>query len=216
MTCLTHLRTLPIAPAAVVVCCVLLAVVNSTSRAAVIEYSWAGTLEPLEADEDPWRIGAAGKPFVITAFVDEDAVDLDLSVVVARFDLLHAELLIDGVRQEALGRGLILIHDRDVRDILSILLFDVQFLSVREGFVTGLDLPPSALTFEENLETPPVFSAADTITAGGATSDSSSYFTFIDLGTSVRARIIPEPSTMVLALLAALGVGIMRSRNRIR
>ena len=43
---------------AVVVGCVLLAVANSTSGADGIRYSWQGTLEPRDVNDDPWEIGA--------------------------------------------------------------------------------------------------------------------------------------------------------------
>ncbi len=209
------LRRARIAPLVILITSIMLAVSSQTSMAAPVAYSWRGTMEPLEANVDPWEIGAK-KDFTITVLVNQDSLDLDASVVVARFDLLDAELLIDGVAQQSFDRGVILIEDNDLRDIFDIILFDVEFNGIRERFFTGLNLPATTISFDQSLEAPPLFSPTLTIFPGGAQSESSSYGTFVELDTTVTATVIPEPSTMLLIVFAALGVGIMRWRNRIR
>ncbi len=193
----------------------VLAVPGRPAMAELIKYEWSGTMTPLEANVDPWNIGAE-KGFVISVLVNQDSLDLDASLVVARFDLLDAELLIDGVPQESFDRGVILIEDRDFGDSLSIILFDVEFNGVREGFFTGARLPSSTFTLTSMVEAPPVFSPAMMISTGGGVSDDSSYATTRHAGTIVTGALIPEPSTFVLSLLAAIGVGFARWRNRIR
>ena len=189
-----------------------LAVPGRPAMADLIKYEWSGTMTPLEANVDPWNIGDE-KRFVISVLVNQDSLDLDASLVVARFDLLDAELLIDGVPQESFDRGVILIEDRDFGDSLSLILFDVEFNGVRERFFTALNLPAETMTFGRLAEDPPVFSPTMTILPGGARSESSSYRTLVELDTTVTATVIPEPSTMLLIVFAALGVGITRRRS---
>lgn len=215
MTRFEYLRSASIAPVIILVGSTILAFTGQRAMALPVAYSWRGTMTPLEANVDPWDIGSV-KPFTITVLVNQDAVDLDASLVVARFDLLDAELLIDGVPQQSFDRGVILIEDRDFRDSLSIILFDVQFNGVRERFFAGASLPTATLTFARPFESPPFFSATETISRGGAESENSSYSTFSGLNTTVTATVIPEPSTFVLSLLAIIYVGIpfRRKRNR--
>ena len=199
----TYLKTLRLASAALAVGFVLLTVASSTSRGALIEYSFHGTIEPLDVNEDPWGIGAS-LPFVITGVVDETAVDLDDDVGDARFDLFDAELLIDGVASEPIDEGSISFRESS-SDRISITLQDVVFRGTREWFVVSARLPTSTFDFEDVFESPPVFLPTTMSITGAAGSGQSSYRTITYAGDLVTATLIPEPSTFGLILLALLG-----------
>ncbi|MCH8042701.1 MAG: hypothetical protein IID44_03180, partial [Planctomycetes bacterium] len=92
----TYLKTLRLGSAALAVGFVLLTVVSSTSRGALIEYAWQGTIVPNDPAEDPWGIGSSGLGFTISGFVNQGADDLLPDESHARFDLSDAVLLIDG------------------------------------------------------------------------------------------------------------------------
>ena len=212
------LRWARIVPLVVVVGWTLLALdaTTKTALSAPIAYTWTGTIEPLEANVDPWEIGATKKPFFISVTVDENADDFDTDLRDTRFNLSDAVLLIDGVPATVLNGRRMFFGDRDSRDLVSISLDEVEFNGVREQFFTGTGLPASTFTFATDFESPPLFSETKTITGGGATSESSSYFTVVSLGTTVTVNVIPEPSTFILGLFAILGAGIICWRNRIR
>ena len=193
----------------------VLAVPGRPAMADLIKYKWSGTMTPLEANVDPWEIGAS-KPFFISVTVDDNSDDFDTDVRDARFNLSDAVLLIDGVPATVLNGRRMFFGDRDSRDLVSISLDEVEFNGVREMFFTGTGLPASTFTFATDFESPPLFPETKTITGGGATSESSSYFTVVSLGTTVTVNVIPEPSTFILGLFAILGAGIMCWRNRIR
>ncbi len=192
------------------------AVTERPAMADLIRYEWSGTMTPLEANVDPWEIGATKKPFFISVTVDENADDFDTDLRDTRFNLSDAVLLIDGVPATVLNGRRMFFGDRDSRDLVSISLDEVEFNGVREQFFTGTGLPASTFTFATDFESPPLFSETKTITGGGATSESSSYFTVVSLGTTVTVNVIPEPSTFILGLFAILGAGIICWRNRIR
>ena len=207
----TYLKTLRLASAALAVGFVVLTVVSSTSRGALIEYSWQFTIEPLDVNEDPWGIGAS-LLFVITDIVDQTAVDLDDDVGDARFDLFDAELLIDGVAPESIGEGSISFRESS-SDQISIGLNDVIFNGVREPFFVGARLPTSTFAFADAFESPPIFFPTMTSTISGTVSGQSSYGTLVNVGVTVTVTPIPEPSTIVLILLALLGPTIFFWRS---
>ena len=207
----TDLKPLRLASAALAVCFVVLTVASSTSRGALVEYSWKGTIEPLDVNEDPWGIGA-GLVFVITGVVDETALDLDDDVGDARFDLFDAQLLIDGVAPESIGDGSISFRESSSDDI-SITLQDVIFRGTRERFFVSARLPTSTFAFEEIAESPPIFLPTTMSITGGTVSGQSSYRTITYAGDIVTATSIPEPSTFALILLALLGPTIFFWRS---
>ena len=190
----------------------VLAVPGRPAMADLIKYKWSGTMTPLEANVDPWNIGAE-KRFVISVLVNQDSLDLHSEVDIAIFELSSATLLIDGMSPTLLNGGRIFFADRESRDSISIDFDEVEFNGVRERFFTGVRLPTSTFTFVSIFESPPVFSPADTTTGGGTLGDGSSYGTFSGVGATVTAAVIPEPSSLVLAVLASLGVGITRWRS---
>ena len=189
---------------------------SDTARSGTIQYSWNGTITPRDPVIDPWDIGANGKRFEISVTLNETALDRLPDSLDASFEPLNAVLQIVGMPEPAFGEGLVFFQDTALRDSLDITLRDVEFNGVRETFFTGLNLPPTTFTLDEVIETPPVFPTAHTIFPGGAISESSSYRTFVPLDTSVTARLIPEPSTILLAVMASLGIGIGCWRNRVR
>ena len=213
MTRLNYFGTLPVA--AVVVGCLLLALADSTSRADTIRYSWVGTLAPEDPAIDPWGIGA-GKPFTISGIVDEDAVDIDPEVRGAFFILTDAALVIDGVAASEFNDGTIWFREILGKDSIEIDSENVRFNGIRDGLFTVVSLPASTFSLTNIAEAPPVFAPAMMDRLRGAGTVSSSYGTLVDGGTVVTATRIPEPTTFVLALLAALGAGITVRRGRIR
>ena len=127
-------RTVPVA-AAVVVGCVLLAVANSTSGADGIEYAWRGTIVPVDVNQDPWEIGAAGKPFFVSVTLDEVptgpfATDADPAVEGASFESNNVAFVIDGESAEIDGNGFALggisFFDHASYDDITIRLYDVH------------------------------------------------------------------------------------------
>ena len=213
---LTYLKTLRLGSAALAVGFVLLTVVSSVSRGALIEYAWQGSIVPIDPAEDPWGIGEPGLRYTISGFVDQGADDIDAEVGGAFFKLTDAELLIDGAAPSFYSGGSIWFRELATSDQILFSLKDVEFRGVQQEFFTGLDLPTSTFTFKGSLEAPPLFLPSMTNSPGGSESESSSYVTFTDVGISVTAKLIPEPSTIVLALFALLGVGVTRWRNRSR
>ena len=184
--------------------------------AGTIEYSFEGTILPRDAAIDPWEIGAAGKPFTISAIVDEEAVDIDPEVRGAFFSLTDAALVIDGTAATEFNDGTIWFREQNGRDSVNISSDDVRFNGFRDGFLTLAALPTSTFTFTNSAENPPIFAPEMTVLGSGAGTVASSYVTAVESGVVVTATPVPEPSTFALTLLAALGVGTTFRRGRTR
>ncbi|MCH8048171.1 MAG: PEP-CTERM sorting domain-containing protein [Planctomycetes bacterium] len=210
----TYLKTLRLALAALAVGFVLLTVVSSTSRGALIEYAWQGTIVPNDPAEDPWGIGSPSLRFTISGFADEGADDLLPDESHARFDLSAAVLLIDGEMPVSFGRARVGFSESVGKDSIDISIDDVIFNGVAERFFTGAQLPTSTFTLTGDSETPPLFSPAMILSTTGSVSGRSSYTTFVEGGAFVTSTLIPEPSTFILMLLGTLGAGITRWRGR--
>ena len=152
----------------------------------------------------------SGKPFFISATVDENAVDVDPEVDGAFFESPEIVFMIDGEPPTSLGNnfgtGGIWFQEFASSDDISILLNDVQFNGViEERLSTFVVLPASMFTLTNIVEAPPLFSAMPTITR--STVLGSPYRTITDAGVTVTATPIPEPSTFALALLALSVLG---------
>ena len=209
-------RSRELVSAALAVGFVLLTVVSSTSRGALIEYAWQGSIVPNDPAEDPWGIGALGLRFTISGFADQAAADIDAEVGGAFFELTDTAFLIDGVQAAEFNDGTIWFQELGGSDAVSISSDDVMFNGIRDGFLTFVALPKSTFTFMNAVETPPVFSPAMMLSRQGAGTVASSYGTFVDGGVVVTATLIPEPATFALSVLAALGAGVTLRRRRIR
>ena len=212
----TFLKTLRLGSAALAVGFVLLTVVSSTSRGALIEYAWQGSIVPNDPAEDPWGIGALGLRFTISGFVNQGADDLLPEFPHARFELSEVVLLIDGEEPGSLGRARVGFFEFLRADEIDISIDDVFFNGVAEEFLTGAKLPTSTFTLTGDSATPPLFPPAMILSTTGAEAGGSSYGTFVEGGTFVRASLIPEPSTFLLMLLGMLGAGTSLWRNRCR
>ena len=203
---LTYLRTPRLASAALAVGFFLLAVVSSTSRGALIEYAWRGTIVPIDPAEDPWGISSLAKPFWISGVVDSGELDFDVDIDDARFALFSVELLIDGVESASVGDGTISFRELATSDSVSISLDEVFFNDTDEPFSASIRLPMSTFAFQDVFESPPLFPPAMTITLGSSVREGSSYRTSKESGATVTATVVPEPSACLLMFLAILGV----------
>ena len=197
---------------AVSICLVaMLFAVPSHALAGTITYSWVGRIFPEKADEDPWDIGAE-KPFFISATVSQNSLDVDQEVDGAFFESPEIVFLIDGEPPTSLGNefgtGGLWFQDFASRDGISILLNDVRFNGVtEESLYTSVRLPVSTFTLANIVEVLPLFSPTTTIVGGGTGGVGSSYGTFMEVGVVVTATPIPEPSSIVLSLLALTVLG---------
>ena len=194
----------------------LIVVLGNVANAGTIEYAWEGWLTQLDVNVDPWELGALGKPYAIAGSVDDNAADLNETVATAIFELNDITLVIDGMSPSFLGSGRVFLGDREIRDLVTIDLDDIEVNGVREPLFTVAQLPPSTFAFESIDESPPTFPATITIFGGGAVGDGSSYSARTEAGVIVTGMIIPEPTSLLLALLASLGAGITLRRNRSR
>ena len=194
----------------------VLAVPGRPAMADLIKYQWQGTIVPREVGVDPWAIGEAAR-FSIAGIVDENAADLDDDIRDARFTLLDVHLLIDGDAPTSIGEGSITFRESS-SDRVSISLDEVVVNGTNEPFVTSFRLDTSTFTFQNILESPPIFPPAMTIVAGTSVHERSSYRIGEELGATVTVTVIPEPSTFALILLALLGptVFFWRSCTRLR
>lgn len=192
------------------------AIASQSSLAGIIGYSWEGTIEPLQADVDPWNIGEGGKPFSISAFVDQEAVDIDPEVGGASFLSVHSTLSIDGVPAEAIGEGRVSFRELGGRDTVSINLEDVILNGIRERFRTTAGMLTSTFTFHEIAESPPIFDTTTTPQRAASVDGLSGYRTILEAGATITVTPIPEPSALVLIVMALLGPTIFFWRNYTR
>lgn len=186
------------------------------SLAGTIIYGWTGTIVPLDANIDPWDIGLNGLPFTISGTVNDQTVDTQDLVDTATFRLSRAELLINGMAPAFLGDGHVSFGDRNSGDRVTIDLDEVEFNGVGEPLVALVLLPNSTFAFTEVFESPPAFLSAVAISSASAISNDSSYRASVETGAVVTATIIPEPSSLVLALLAIVAVPVAFWRRRVR
>ena len=177
--------------------------IPSHAMGAPITYSWVGRIVPEKVEQDPWNLGSQGRPFFISATVDDMALDVDPEVDGAFFESPEIVFLIDGEAPTSLGNefgtGGIWFQDFASSDNISIFLNDVEFNGVtEESLLTSVGLPVSTFSFTEIVEVPPLISPTPTLTGFSARTVGSSYVTITDAGVLVP---IPEPSTFLLALL---------------
>ncbi|MCH8921731.1 MAG: PEP-CTERM sorting domain-containing protein [Planctomycetes bacterium] len=180
----------------------LLGATGRAGMAGTITYSWEGRIVPDDVNQDPWDIGAAGKPFFVSVTLDEVpmgpfATDSDPDVDSAQFEASNVAFAIDGESATVFGNdfalGGIAFFDFASRDHISIGLSDVQFNRViEERFLTSVRLPASTFTFTNEFELPPLFPPTTTITSFGTEGLDSSYVTFTEAGFLVTATRISE------------------------
>ena len=77
----------------------------------------------------------------------------------------------------------------DSLDLIELFIFDVRINRVWEDFVTKVNLPPEAFTFEEMMASPPAFPT--TTSSGPGTTGSESYVIWTERGVTVNVSRIP-------------------------
>jgi len=179
-----------------------------------IHYSWSGKLIP-DKVEDPWLVGAQGKPFELEIVVSHDSADLlGLYVGDARHVIDHALLLLNGVEIPYMGDGFVKFED-DFDDAVDVMGFHGIFESL--GHLVEISsyasLPISSFQFMRIAEPPPFFNS--TVNSHTSyTSGRGPYNTSIVAGTPVV--VVPEPATLALlcwAVLAFVATGLQYGRS---
>ena len=207
---------------------VLVGAMGRAGIAAPIVYSWTGTLERRNEANDPWGLGDLATPFFISVAVKEEALDgrgdigdeLDLILAAfSGFDLSDPQFRIDGEPTIVGDDNRMFFFDGDVSDSVEILFENVFFRGHSAPILSEARVPGSTFTFDEDFESPPVFSTVKTIFPSSAPLGASPYRATVDAGIATTGSIVPEPSAFVLALLALLGAGgagrtLWRSRIR--
>jgi MYXO-CTERM domain-containing protein len=187
------------------------------SEAAVVTYSWSGNVT-LVGSSDPWGLGAGPTPYSLMVNIDSNAVDSNSAINRATFTVLSAGLTIGGQPYVVgSGRSVILTDNASPFNNDQIL---VSFLSVTSpSNITVplpffVNLPTSTFSFSASLETPPVFG---TVLSSAATTNfvGEDYRTGVTTDTAVTAIATPEPASLTLWGLGALG-GAVAARRRKR
>lgn len=216
-----HFRCVRIAPLAILVGFMLLAGTSQTAISQPIVYSWTGTIQPFNAEVDPWGLGDIATPFFISVAVEQAAIDVagnnfDVNLAAfSGFDLMNAQFRIDGV-SAIVGEGnSIIFDDFDSSDFVEIDFDTVHFNGRSAPILSKVRLPGSTFTFVEVFESPPAFSPVQAI-SGVAPLSESPYWAIVEPGTVVTGSPVPEPATFGLALLALMAVAsrLWRKRNR--
>lgn len=189
----------------VAICFVL---IGQSVMSAPIVYSWEGTIEPRDPNVDPWNIGAE-KPYFVAISVDENAVDGGAAIDVAGFDTLDVVFLIDGAPPTSFGRVPIsfTFSELATRDTIDVFLDRIRFNGADDDLLLAVSLPTSTFNFANGVEAPPLFPPTLTSVGVGSRRGDSSYRTLTDAGVLVTATRIPEPSTLVLAMVALSVLG---------
>ena len=204
---------------------VLVGAMGRAGMSAPIVYSWTGTLERRNEANDPWGLGDVMTPFFISVAVKEEARDrrgddgdeFDLTFAFfSGFDLTDPQFRIDGEPAIVREDNRILFFDSESTDFVEILMGDVFFRGRSVAILSKARIPGSTFTFDENFESPPTFSPVTTKFPSSAPLGESPYRAAVDAGVTVTGALIPEPSTLSLALMALLGVTMKLRRNRNR
>jgi hypothetical protein len=177
-----------------------------------LQYTWSGKILPNDVG-DPWLIGTQGKSFDLNVAVSQSAPDyFGGNVDFAAFDIDNAELSIDGQNIAFVGSGILDFTDNwtGAADLVTFHGDFDRFGKIIE-FGSVVALPITTFQFQNLPETPPNFvSPANVVTNSGCCG--ATYGTFVAAGTPVR--VIPEPSTLVLAtILLFAGSGISTPRR---
>ena len=199
----------------------LLGAMGRAGMSQPIVYSWTGTIQPFNAEVDPWGLGDIATPFFISVAVEQAAIDVagnnfDVNLAAfSGFDLMNAQFRIDGV-SAIVGEGnSIIFDDFDSSDFVEIDFDTVHFNGRSAPILSKVRLPGSTFTFVEVFESPPAFSSVQAI-SGVAPLSESPYWAIVEPGTVVTGSPVPEPATFGLALLALMAVAsrLWRKRNR--
>ena len=204
----------------VAVCLVLMA---PPVMAGTIEYSWEGTIEPKDPNEDPWGIGA-GQPFFISAAVDSnEIVEVDYTLIpLARFTPRDIVLVIGGEtatwRSDSLDAISFFVSSFNANLVsqVGISLRNVRINGTSGAISTVVRMPEFTFTLDSPFEPPPIFPSTPAFADTHSGTFRSSYSTITETGALVSVTVIPEPSTFVLACIALLGLGCNVRRNRKR
>ena len=203
----------------------LVGAIGNTGASAPIVYSWTGTLERRSEANDPWGLGDVATPFFMSVAVLDDARDgrgddgdeLDLILAAfSGFDLSDPQFRIDGEPAVVREDNRIFFFDGDVSDTIEIRFNDIFFNGRSAPILSKARVPGSTFLFDEDFESPPVFSAVKTIFPSSAPLSASPYRATVDAGVTVTGILIPEPSTLSLALVALLSAAVKLWRNRNR
>ena len=187
---------------------VIIIIPVKVSLAETIIYGWTGTIEPREEGVDPWDVGEQGRVFTVSVFLDDSkAPEVGFAFIPDK-----ALLEIDDVGTFSFSGGTIFdasinFREREFWDGITVSFEEVQFNGVVEPFFTTARLPTSTFTLGGAPERLPLFPPTDTFTVSGGVSDRSSYGITVDAGVTVTAMLIPEPSALLLAVLALVSFG---------
>jgi hypothetical protein len=184
--------------------------------ATTVEYSWSGTIVP-NGQDDPWAIGAIGKPFDLSFGLATSATDLaNLDLESAIFAVNSAKVLIDGADLDYVGGGTANFT------VNTIGLYDfLQFVGVFERLGTTLEFgsvvvfPQGTFDFSQFVEPPPRFASTlnfDQSAYGGH----SPYGEIVVGGTLVSVSAEPSTATLLLAGVVAMLVVARTTRRSAR
>ena len=191
---------------------VIIIIPVKVSLAETIIYGWTGTIEPREAGVDPWDVGEQGRGFTVAVFLDDKkAPEVGFAFIPDK-----ALLDIDDVGSFFFNDGTIFdasinFHEAEFWDGITVSFDEVQFNGVAEPFFTTARLPTSTFTLAGAPERPPLFLPSEPLSAASGISDRSSYRIKVDIEQTITPILIPEPSTIVLAVLAAIGLILCRA-----
>lgn len=205
----------------------LLTTLAASLRAETIRYSWSGEVRQTPgAASDPWDVGPSGKPFTVAAFLDRDAADESDSIDRAHFT---ADPLItfslDGtpatVIEPDYGFSVTFMDDHLSQppppdfDLVRIHV-DVEFNGAVEPLVPVAFVSDSTFTFSLEREPPPLFGTVTFPRNGRSSVDGSNYTTWVLAGTVATGVIIPEPCSLALLGMGAMGLlaGVRGRRKR--
>jgi hypothetical protein len=183
----------------------------ASSDAAIVTYSWAGTITPNAGD--PWALGGA-KTFSIGLDVATDAIPFGSGGSFAHFNAVAARLVIDGQNYTA-GASTPFLTIIDGIDILEITMASATSpTNIAAKFGTAVVLPTSTFAFSASNPAPPVFGLA--FTSGAATTGNANdiYLTRVEANAPVTSTVTPEPSSLTIWALSVLGARLAYRRRQ--
>lgn len=201
--------------------CVLLMLAARNANAAIVTYSWSGTIAPNTSDQ--WGLGDE-KRFEVSISVDSEATDYYDSVVNwAEFDVFNLVVKIDGVEATTIDHGRITFQDNrssGAFDGIELINARVTLNGETLYFRTlVLMSDATAFSFTSEKASPPVFSPR--ASADGTGTYISGYHLRPDsMVASVLTEVepepaaTPEPASLAIWGLGALGCTVFGYRRR--